>query len=111
MDSTTTYLLTNPQDPRDQITVSRIDDGFWMARRFSDPRMDLATLRNWKEYPFSATLESWNCQEGQRDFWNKVLKEWKRSTRFIVYGEPQTDQEVDLNRIKKITGGDLTYSS
>ena len=79
MEYTTIYFLINPTNTEDIISITQMDDtsrgGIWVARRYCDPRMDMASLRNWDDEPFIATSESWNCREGQRDFWNKCLEE------------------------------------
>lgn len=80
------YIFINPEDREDKISITKMDDDFWVARRFSDPRTDIATLRNWKDNPLIATSESWNCREGQRNFWNRVLRKWKLSNIHLVYG-------------------------
>lgn len=79
------YIFYNHED---QISIHQMDPGFWVARRFSDPRNNIATLQNWEDNPLKASPESWNCREGQREFWNKVLREWKLSVMLYTHGEP-----------------------
>ncbi len=85
----TIYFLSNPENREDQICITQMDDDYWVARRYTDPRMNVATLRNWKDNPLFATYESWNFREGQRDFWNKALRNWDRSS--TVVEDPPTD--------------------
>ena len=104
----TVHLLTNPKDEKDRISITQLSKGYWVARRYSGPQMNVATIKDHEIPPFS-NPERWDCREGQRDFWNKVLKEWNCG--FIIWEEPPDSKPpLNANRIKRIIGGDSLYS-